>query len=414
MPVNPPIYLDNHATTRVDPRVLAAMLPYFSEIYGNAGSISHSFGEEAKAAVDGARETIAAAIGAAPREIVFTSGATESNNLAIRGLAERERRKGNHLISVTTEHKAVLDPLKRLARRGFRVTLLPVVQQPSPRAGWLDPQQVAEAVDDDTLLVSVMLANNEVGILQSIAEIAAICRARGVPLHCDATQAVGKLPVNVADLGVDLLSFSAHKFYGPKGVGALYVRRSTATEHGVNGTRITGPIRLEALLDGGGQEFGLRSGTLNVPGIVGLAVAVKLAVAEMSTESPRLAALRQRLWDGICQEIPDAILNGPSLSPSETSPASRLPGNLNVAFPGVNGEALMMSMKTIAVSSGSACTSANPEPSHVLLALGLGEDLTRASLRFGLGRFNTGEEIDYAVHTVAENVGRLRKLSSIA
>jgi cysteine desulfurase len=414
MAVTPPIYLDNHATTRVDPRVLAVMLPYFSEIYGNAGSISHSFGEEAKAAVDDARETIATAIGASPREIVFTSGATESNNLAIRGLAERERRKGNHLVSVTTEHKAVLDPLKRLARRGFRVTLLPVEQQPSPRAGWLDPQQVAEAIDDDTLLVSVMLANNEIGVIQSIAEIAAICQARGVPLHCDATQAVGKLPVNVADLGIDLLSFSAHKIYGPKGVGALYVRRATTVRDDAVGTRTAGPIRLEALLDGGGQEFGLRSGTLNVPGIVGLAEAVKLADAEMSTESSRLAELRQRLWSGIRAELPDAILNGPVFGPDEAMGVPRLAGNLNVAFPWVNGEALMMSMQTIAVSSGSACTSANPEPSHVLLALGLGDDLTRASLRFGIGRFNTEEEIDYAVHTVAENINRLRKLSSIA
>jgi cysteine desulfurase len=415
MPVSLPIYLDNHATTRVDPRVVAAMLPYFGEIYGNAGSIGHSFGEEAKAAVDSARETIAAAIGAAPREIVFTSGATESNNLAIRGLTERERRKGNHLVSVATEHKAVLDPLRRLARRGFRVTLLPVEQQPSPRAGWLDPQQVADALDDDTLLVSVMLANNEIGILQPIAEIAAICRERGVPLHCDATQAVGKLPVNVAELGIDLLSFSAHKIYGPKGVGALYVRRSPVSAGGASIAKAAGPIRLEALLDGGGQEFGLRSGTLNVPGIVGLAEALKLALAEMSTESPRLAQLRQRLWEGILTNVPDAILNGPAFGPEQDySTASRLPGNLNVAFPGVNGEALMMSMKTIAVSSGSACTSANPEPSHVLLALGLGEDLTRASLRFGLGRFNTEEEIDFAVHAVAENVVRLRKLSSVA
>jgi cysteine desulfurase len=396
MPLTLPIYLDNHATTRVDPRVVAAMLPYFTEQFGNAGSINHSFGTEAKEAVDRARETIASGIGAEPREIVFTSGATESDNLAIRGLADRPRRKGDQIISVATEHKAVLDPLRRLARRGFDVTLLEVEPHGSPRAGWLDPNKVADAIKDDTLLVSVMLANNEIGVVQPIAEIAEICRRRGVPLHCDATQAVGKMPVDVGELGVDLLSFSAHKIYGPKGVGALYVRRSG------------GAVRLEPLIDGGGQEGGLRSGTLNVPGIIGFAKALELCLAEMPTEMPRLSALRQRLWEGLRRNVPDVILNGPLLSDI------RLPGNLNGAFPLVNGEALMISIKTIAVSSGSACTSANPEPSHVLRALGLGEDLTRASLRFGIGRFNTEEEIDYAVSAVAENVHRLRELSSLA
>jgi cysteine desulfurase len=405
-----PIYLDNHATTRVDPRVLEAMLPHFTETFGNAGSVNHSFGWEAKAAVDAARETIAAAIGAEAREIVFTSGATESNNLAIRGLADRQRRCGNHIVSVTTEHKAVLDPLKRLSRRGFEVTLLDVEQHSSPRAGWLDPQRVAAVLRDDTLLVSVMLANNEIGVIQPIAEIAAVCAARGVPLHCDATQAVGKIPVDVRQLGVDLLSFTAHKIYGPKGIGALYVRRAG------------GGVRLEPLIDGGGQENGLRSGTLNVPGIVGFAKALELCIAELPAEMERLAALRQRLWDGLRHAVPDVVLNGPDWSPASgrrqppgisTEPI-RLPGNLNCSFPLVNGEALMMSMKTIAVSSGSACTSANPEPSHVLTALGLSEDLTRASLRFGLGRFNTEEEIDYAVAAVAENVHRLRQLSSLA
>jgi len=390
-----PIYLDNHATTRVDPRVVEAMLPYFSETFGNAGSINHSFGTEAKEAVDRARESLAAGIGAEPREIVFTSGATESNNLAIRGLAERPRRKGNHLISVETEHKAVLDPLRRLSRRGFEVTLLKVEPHESPMAGWLDPNKVADAIKDDTLLVSVMLANNEIGVIQAICVIAEICHARGVPLHCDATQGVGKEAVDVNQLGVDLMSFSAHKIYGPKGVGALYVRR--------------GATRLEPLLDGGGQENGLRSGTLNVPGIVGFAKALELCLADLEWEVPRLTILRQRLWDKLHREVPDAILNGPG-----TDTALRLKHNLNCAFPFVNGEALMMSMKTVACSSGSACTSVNPEPSHVLRALGLSDDLTRASLRFGLGRFNTQEEIDYAAAAVAENVHRLRQLSSVA
>lgn len=398
MAVTLPIYMDNHATTRVDPRVVEAMLPYFGEKFGNSGSINHSFGLEAKEAVDAARESIAAAIGAEAREIVFTSGATESNNLAIRGLADRQRRKGDHLVSVATEHRAVLDPLKRLTRHGFEVTLLQVQQASSPRAGWLDPQKVADAIRDDTLLVSVMLANNEIGTLQPIAEIAAICQLRGVPLHCDATQAVGKVPVNVDDLSVDLMSFSGHKIYGPKGIGALYVRRGSSA-------------RLVPLLDGGGQEGGLRSGTLNVPGIVGFAKALELCLQDMPSENTRLASLRQRLWDGLQREVPDVILNGPQW---ETSRSIRLPGNLNCAFPYVNGEALMISMKDIAVSSGSACTSANPEPSHVLLALGLGEDLTRASLRFGLGRFNTAEEVDYAVSSVAAAVRRLRELSSLA
>jgi cysteine desulfurase len=288
----------------------------------------------------------------------------------------------------------VLDPLKRLMRRGFEITLLPVEQHGSERAGWLDPARVVDTIKSETLLVSVMLANNEIGVIQPIREIAAICREHGVPLHCDATQAVGKIAVNVAELGVDLLSMSAHKIYGPKGIGALFVRRHER------------PVRLEPLIDGGGQEGGLRSGTLNVPGIVGFAKALELCLAEMPAEQARLAALRQRLWDELERQVPDVVLNGPAWS----TDGIRLPGNLNCSFPGVNGEALMMSMKTIAVSSGSACTSANPEPSHVLLALGLGEDLTRASLRLGIGRFNSAEEIDYAAAAVAESVRRLRAL----
>jgi cysteine desulfurase len=339
---------------------------------------------------------IAAAIGAAEKEIVFTSGATESNNLAIRGLAERTKRKGNHLVSVTTEHKAVLDPLERLARRGFELTLLSVKPTPSTRAGLIDPQQVAEAIRDDTLLVSVMLANNEIGAIQPIAEIGALCRECGVPFHCDATQGVGKLPVNVKELNVDLLSFSGHKLCGPKGIGALYVRRGA------------GAPRLEPQITGGGHEGGLRSGTANVPGIVGLAAALELSLAELPLESERLAGLRNRLFDGLRSTVCDVRLNGPALDLADL----RLPANLNVSFDYVDGEALLMSMGEVAVSSGAACTSANPEPSHVLRALGLGDDQVRSSLRFGLGRFTTSEEIERAIEKVADAVGRLRKLSS--
>ncbi|HQU45077.1 MAG: IscS subfamily cysteine desulfurase [Planctomycetia bacterium 21-64-5] len=393
-----PIYMDNHATTRVDPRVVEAMLPYFTERYGNAGSVSHVFGWEARDAVDAARQTIAAAVGAQPREIVFTSGATESNNLALRGMAERTRRKGNHIVSVATEHRAVLDPLEKLARHGFEVALLPVAAAGEASAGVVDPARVAEAVRDDTLLVSVMLANNEIGAIHPLTEIGAICRTGGVPLHCDATQAVGKIPVDVDALNVDLMSFSGHKVYGPKGVGALYVRRRSP------------PLRLQSQIDGGGQEGRLRSGTLNVPGIVGLARALELCLEEMPAEMPRLAELRDRLFAQLVGRVAGVTLNGPSLERRQW----RLPGNLNVSFAYVDGEALMMSMKDVAVSSGSACTSAEPEPSHVLRALGLSDDLTRASLRFGLGRFNTVEEVDFAVDGVADAVARLRKLSSMA
>jgi cysteine desulfurase len=398
-----PIYLDNHATTRVDPRVAEAMWPYFTSIYGNPGSINHSFGHQAAEAVERARVTIATSIGAHPRELIFTSGATESNNLVIRGLAERHHRRGNHILSVTTEHKAVLDPLKRLARRGFEVTLLEVEPHDSPRAGWLDPQRVADAIREDTLLVSVMLANNEIGVIQPLADIARLCDQYDVPLHCDATQAVGKIPVNVRTLGADFVSFSAHKLYGPKGIGALYIARGGRAP------------RLQPLIDGGGQEQGLRSGTLNVPGIVGFAAAVQLCEEELPREMERLAALRLRLWEGLQREIPDVVLNGPAFEDALTTsdPSGlplRLPGNLNCAFPGVHGEALMMRVKTLAVSSGAACSSANPEPSHVLRALGLDDDLTRASLRFGIGRFNTEEEIDYAVQAMAHYVRELRQL----
>jgi cysteine desulfurase len=394
-----PIYMDNHATTRVDPRVVEVMLPYFLERFGNAASTSHSFGGEAKEAVDRARASLSAAINASPREIVFTSGATESNNLAIRGVTDRMRRRGNHLVSVTTEHKAVLDPLARLGRKGFEITLLPVAPHTRDDAGRLDLDQFRAALRDDTCLVSVMLANNEIGVLQPIAEIGRLCRQRGIPLHCDATQAVGKMSVDVEELSVDLMSFSAHKIYGAKGVGALYVRRKPPQ------------VRLEAQLDGGGHEGGLRSGTLNVPGIVGFAKALELSLAELAPERERLADLRGRLWTALCETIPHVTLNGPAFTGNAAADSPlRLPGNLNCSFGDVDGEALMMSMRNVALSSGAACTSTNPEPSHVLRALGVSVDLTRASLRFGLGRYNTVEEVDYTVQLVAEAVSKLRQM----
>ncbi|MFM2094987.1 MAG: Cysteine desulfurase [Planctomycetota bacterium] len=388
------IYMDNHATTRVDPRVVDAMLPYFSEKFGNAGSTSHWMGWEAQAAVDQSRATIARIIHASPKEIIFTSGATESNNLAIRGVVERARRRGNHIVSVRTEHKAVLDPLNKLSRRGFDVTLLPVEPAPGARAGVVDVERVVESLRDDTVLVSMMLANNEIGVIQSVAALAAVCRERGIAIHTDATQAVGKLSVDVEQLNVDLMSFSAHKLYGPKGVGALFVRRRSP------------PMRLESQIDGGGQEFGFRSGTLAVPLIVGFAQALELCEQELETESVRLAGLRQRLFEALCEFVPDCQPNGPDWN----EPGLRLPGNLNCSFAGVDGEALMMSMRDLAVSSGSACTSTNPEPSHVLRALGIRDDLVRASLRFGLGRFSTADEVERAAEMVGSSVRRLRAL----
>jgi cysteine desulfurase len=393
-----PIYLDNHATTRVDPRVVDAMLPYFTEFYGNAGSSSHAFGAAAKDAVDDARAKIAAAIGAKSKEIVWTSGATESNNLAIRGVTEKLAARGRHVISVVTEHPAVLDPLARLARRGFEVTLLPVVAAPDPRAGLVRIEQLAAAIRDDTILVSIMLANNEIGVIQPLAEIGRLCKDRGVLLHTDATQAVGKIAVDVEALQVDLMSFTAHKNYGPKGIGALYVRN--------RGPR----VRLEPQIDGGGQERGLRSGTANVPGIVGFARALELCMAELAAESARLRSLRDRLFAGLTCGLSDVTLNGPALD----LPGMRLPGNLNVSFGYVEGEALMIEMRDIALSTGSACTSAQPEPSHVLRNLGLSEEAVRGSLRFGLGRFTTPEEIEFAIERAVEVVSRLRTMSSMA
>lgn len=389
-----PIYFDNHATTQVDPRVVEAMLPTFAEAYGNPSSVGHSFGEVAKELVSAAQQTIASAVGADAAEIVFTSGATESNNLAIGGVLTQRRRRGNHAITVTTEHKAVLDLLEQFEQQDIEVTRLTPRQAGDPLAGILDPEQVREAIRPDTALVSVMLANNEIGVLHPIAEIGRICKEQGVLLHCDATQAVGKMPVDVQQLGVDLMSFSAHKIYGPKGVGGLYVRKSSPR------------VRLQPAIFGGGQQRGLRSGTLNVPGIVGLAEAVRLGVSEMDQESKRLELLRQQLWSGLNERIEGLHLNGPDLD----RPEARLAGNLNFAVDKVDGESLMMNVREIAVSSGSACTSANPQPSHVLRAIGLSEDLTRSSLRFGIGRFNTAEEIDFAVDVVAQAVDKLRKL----
>jgi cysteine desulfurase len=389
-----PVFMDYHSTTPVDPRVVEAMLPYFLEKFGNAGSVNHPFGWEARDAVEAARASIAAAIGANEKEIVFTSGATESDNLAIRGVAERTRRRGDHLVSVATEHKAVLEPLARLGRRGYDVTLVGVKQRGADDAGIVEVEQVAAAIRDATALVSVMLANNEVGAIAPVAEMGAICRERGVAFHCDATQAVGRMPVDVDALNVDLMSLSAHKLCGPKGIGALFVRRRSPS------------VRLEPQIMGGGQEGGFRGGTLNVPGIVGFAKAVEIAIADMEAEQARLRVLRDQLYRAIVESLPGVSLNGPRLDRSDW----RVAGNLNLTFAGVDGEALMMRIKDLAVSSGAACTSANPEPSHVLAALGLSLDEARSSLRFGLGRFTTAEEVEFAAEAVVAAVTKLRRL----
>jgi len=384
--MHPPVYLDNHATTPVDPRVLEAMLPYFGPRFGNAASRSHRFGWEAEKAVDLARQRVAELAGATAREIVFTSGATESNNLAIKGVVEAGRSRGSHIVTMATEHKAVLDPVKRLERQGCRVTILP-----PERDGLLHPDRLREAIQPDTLLVSVMYANNEIGVIQPVREIGAICLERGVWFHCDAAQALGKVPVRVDHDHIDLMSVSAHKLYGPKGVGALYVRRRNP--------RVT----LAAQMDGGGHESGLRSGTLNVPAIVGFGEACAICGQEMAEEAARLGALRDRLKARLETDLDRVWING--------SMERRLPGNLNVSFEGVDGEALLLSLPEVALSTGSACSSATVEPSHVLRSLGLRDDLAHSSLRFGLGRFNTDEEIDYAAGRVVESVRQLRALA---
>jgi cysteine desulfurase len=384
-----PIYMDNHATTPLDPRVLQAMLPYFTEDFGNAASRTHAFGWRAEAAVEDARETIARLIGAeSGKEIVFTSGATESDNLAIKGVAEYYGSKGKHIVTTVIEHKAVLDSCKRLEKEGYEVTYIPV--GPS---GVVDPDDVAKALTDKTILASVMLANNEVGTIQPIEEIGKLTREKGVIFHVDAVQGIGKTPFDVRKMNVDLASLSAHKIYGPKGVGALYVRRSKPR------------VRLGAQMDGGGHERGNRSGTLNVPGIVGFAKACEILEREGTEESARLRRLRDRLYARITKELDQVIVNG--------DPERRLPGNLNISFAFVEGEGLMMAIKDVAVSSGSACTSASLEPSYVLRSMGLDEADAHSSIRFGLGRFNTEEEVDYVADLVVAKVKKLRDMSPL-
>jgi cysteine desulfurase len=388
MSVQTPIYMDNNSTTRTDPRVVEAMLPYFTEKFGNAASRNHVFGWEAEAAVEEARERIANLIGATAKEVIFTSGATESTNLAIKGVAAMYKRKGNHIITQVTEHKATLDTCKRLERDGYQVTYLPV-----DRYGRVHPDQVREAITDKTILVSVMAANNEIGTLQPIRAIGRLCKEKGVLFHTDAVQAVGKVPLDVEDMGIDLLSMTAHKLYGPKGVGALYVRKKDPR------------VRLEPQIDGGGHERGMRSGTLPVPLIVGFGVACEIARREMPEESERTLRLRERLRQGIMEQLPDTYLNG--------HPTERLPGNANISFAYVEGEGLMMGIKDVAVSSGSACTSASLEPSYVLRALGVGDELAHSSIRFGIGRFNTEAEVDYVIDLVVREVNRLRAMSPL-
>jgi len=384
-----PIYMDNHATTPVDPRVLEAFLPYFVEKFGNAASRSHAYGWESEAAVDNAREQIARLIRASsPREIIFTSGATESDNLAIKGVAESYRDKGNHILTCVTEHKAILDSCKVLEQQGYQVTYLPVDGN-----GGIDIQRLQDAITDKTVLISIMAANNEIGTIAPVKEIGRIAHEKGVLFHTDATQAVGKIPINVEEMGIDLLSLTAHKMYGPKGIGALYVRAAKPR------------VKLRPMIDGGGHERGMRSGTLNVPGIVGLGKACEIAQKEMSAEAEKLIRLRERLKCQILDQLEEVYING--------HPTARLPGNMNMSFAYVEGESLLMGLKEIAVSTGSACTSASLEPSHVLRAIGVEEELAHTSIRFGLGRFNTEEEVDYTVRRVVEEVRRLREISPL-
>jgi cysteine desulfurase len=388
MAVKLPIYMDNHATTPTDPRVLEAMLPYFTEKFGNAASRNHSFGWAGEEAIEVARAQVASLIGATPKEIIFTSGATESDNLMIKGVAEMYREKGNHIITQAIEHKAVLDTCKRLEKYGYEVTYLPVQKD-----GRVDPEDVRKAITPKTILITIMYANNEIGSINPIQEIGKIAKEHGIIFAVDGVQAVGKIPVDVQKDNIDLLAISAHKIYGPKGVGALYVRRRNPR------------VQLSAIIDGGGHERGMRSGTLNVTGIIGLGKACEIAQQEMAQEAERLRALRDRLKAGLEAKLDEVFING--------SWEHRLPNNLNMSFAYVEGESLLMGINDIAVSSGSACTSATLEPSYVLKALGVGEDLAHTSIRFGLGRFNTTEEVDYVIDKMVQVVTKLRELSPL-
>jgi cysteine desulfurase len=383
-----PIYMDNNSTTRVDPRVVEAMIPFFTDHFGNAASRSHAFGWEAEKAVEEARGQVAGLIGAGAKEIIFTSGATESDNLALKGVAQMYKKKGNHVITQVTEHKAILDACKRLEKEGFQVTYLPV-----DKFGQVTADQVRAAMTDKTILVTIMAANNEIGTLQPIKAIGKLCKEKGVLFHTDAVQAIGKVPINVDEMGIDLLSLTAHKIHGPKGIGALYVRKKDPR------------VRLEPQIDGGGHERGMRSGTLPVPMIVGLGKACEIERTEGPEEAKWLYRLRERLRKGIMDRLPDSYLNG--------HPDERLPGNANISFAYVEGEGLMMGIKDVAVSSGSACTSASLEPSYVLRALGVGDELAHSSIRFGLSRFNTEEEVDFVIDHVVREVNRLREMSPL-
>jgi cysteine desulfurase len=386
MSMTTPIYLDNHATTKVDPRVVEAMQPYLTENYGNASSKHHEFGWKAEAAVEDARRQIAHLIGAKSQEIIFTSCATESINLALKGITEANTSKGNHIITAATEHEAVLDTCRRLEKYGFSVTYLPV-----DRTGLINPEDVKRAITGKSILVTVMMANNEIGTIAPIAEIGAICREAGVFFHTDATQAVGKIPVDVVALNVDLMSFSAHKMYGPKGLGALYVRTTTPK------------ISISVQIDGGGHERGMRSGTLNVPAIVGFGKAAAVARAELISDMTRVSSLRNVLEEGILSQLDNAAVNG--------NADTRLPNNTNMMFRGVMADRLIMDMKDIAVSTGSACSSAFPEPSHVLRAVGLNDEDVLSSIRFGLGKYTTREEIGYTINRVVQTVKAIREKS---
>ena len=393
MPLKLPVYLDNHATTRMDPRVLEAMLPWFSEEYGNASSRQHAYGWRAEAAVQEGRAQVAELVGAAPEEIVFTSGATESINLALKGGAEALASKGKHVITSATEHRAVLDCCTTLERWGMTVTVLPV-----DCLGVVDPESVRSAITDRTILVSIMTANNEIGTIADVATIGAICRSRGVLFHTDAAQAAGKIPLNARAIGADLMSFSAHKMYGPKGIGALYIRSGLPR------------VRIEPQMDGGGHERGMRSGTLNVPAIAGFGAAARIALREMEHDAAATGAMRDRLVAEVTARLDGVRLNG--------HPRRRLPNNANLTFSGIRADALMMDMKDLAVSSGSACSSASPEPSHVLRAIGLPDEEVLASLRFGLGRFTTDEEVSYAsarlVAAVTESRARMGQYAQVS